>query len=63
MFGQGTVPDGYHPFVDTMDDTELMRFPKNVKADMAQLVRQQPLHHEFINLYSRAVAHQGRIIR
>ena len=51
MFGQGIVPDGYHPFVDTMDDTELKQFPKNVKADIAQLVSQQHLHHAFINLY------------
>jgi len=51
MFGQGSVPDGYHPFVAILDDTELMQFPRKMKADMAQLVSQQPLHHESINLY------------
>jgi len=51
MFGQGTVPECYHPFVDTLGDTELKPFLKNVKVDMAQPVSQQALYHEFIKFY------------
>ena len=57
MFGQGIVPDGYHPFVDTMGDIELKEFLLKVKATMGQLAGQQPLHHEFLTQYSRAPAH------
>lgn len=56
MLGQGIVPRGYHPFVDTISDVELKELMTKVKSAWAQLVKQQPLHHEFLNqlLKSRA---------
>lgn len=55
LVGQGLVPEGYHPFVDTMGEKELRDLMTGVKASISQLVRQQPSHTDFIER-SRSVA-------
>lgn len=56
LVGQGMVPDEFHPFVNNMTDKELRDLMASVKTGIAQLVEQQPLHHEYIDQYSRPPA-------
>ena len=56
LIGQGLVPESYHPFVNNKSDEELRGLLAGVRAGITELVRPQPLHKEFIELYSRPPA-------
>ena len=56
LIGQGLVPEGFHPFVNNKSDEELRDLIAGVRAGIAKLVGAQPLHKEFIDLYSRPPA-------
>jgi tryptophan halogenase len=56
LIGQGLLPERYHPFVNIKSDEELRELMAGVKAGIAKLVSSQPLHSEFIELYSRPPA-------
>jgi tryptophan halogenase len=51
LIGQGLLPKAYHPFVDTMSDEELRKLMIGVQSSIASLVKQQPLHNQFIQQY------------
>lgn len=53
MLGQGIEPQAYHPIVDMMDDSELETFMKNIDSSVIKLVRQLPVHSDFINHYCK----------
>ncbi|MBT8095703.1 MAG: tryptophan 7-halogenase [Woeseia sp.] len=54
LIGQGLVPDTYHPFVNNSSDSELRELMARVKTGIAKLVGAQPMHKEFIDLYSKS---------
>ncbi len=53
MLGQGIVPDQYHPVVDVMDDEELDRFLKQIKANVDSTVGKLPDHEAYIEQYCK----------
>lgn len=53
LIGQGLLPEGYHPFVNSTSDQELRELMARVRAGIKKLVGAQPSHTEFIELYSR----------
>ena len=54
LVGQGIQPAHYHPVVDTMSERDLKALMVRVKTAIAQLVAQQPAHHEFMDGYCKA---------
>lgn len=54
MVGQGLQPQSYHPFVDNMSDNEMKNLFSRVRAGIARLVAQQPLHEDFLNHHCKA---------
>lgn len=54
MLGQGIEPEQYHPVVDVMDDEELDRFLKQIKANVDTTVAQLPVHDAYVEQYCRA---------
>ena len=56
LIGQGLLPKAYHPFVNSMSDTELKNLMSRVKSAIAQLVKQQPTHSDYIDQHCRVVA-------
>jgi len=53
LVGQGLMPVGYHPYVDTMSDKELTDMMARVKSAIATLAGQQPMHKEYIDQHCR----------
>jgi tryptophan 7-halogenase len=56
MVGQGIQPAEYHPYVNTMADSDLKDLMVRVRSAIAQLVLQQPSHAEFIARHCHAPA-------
>lgn len=56
MHGQGIVPNGYHPLVDTLSEQEVMRRVSHIKQVIDNSVAIMPMHTEFINQYCKAVS-------
>ena len=48
MSGQGIEPGGYHPFVDKLPEPDLEAFMAETRASIAHMVRQQPLHQDYL---------------
>lgn len=48
MIGQGLVPESYHPVVDRIDDAQLDTMMANVRADIAQVVKDGPSHEQYL---------------
>jgi len=48
LIGQGIQPAGYHPVVDTLDDTRLKALTANVRADIAKVLQTTPPHEQFL---------------
>ncbi|TVS11710.1 MAG: tryptophan 7-halogenase [Wenzhouxiangella sp.] len=65
MTGQGIKPAGHHPFVNNLPDAELMDLMTETKSRMAEHVRRQPAHQDYLDglnarLQSAARARGGR---
>jgi len=56
MLGQGLVPDGYHPLVDKLSDSELDQLLGRIRASIAVLAEQAPSHLDFIKHHCEAPA-------
>jgi tryptophan halogenase len=56
MIGQRIVPQGYHPLVDAVSDTELAALGESVRSVVARCVAAMPTHEQFIDRYCRAPA-------
>ena len=54
MFGQHIMPERYHPIVDLMEERELDRFLKGLKAMVDKKLAQMPSHQAFIDSYCKA---------
>jgi tryptophan halogenase len=54
MIGQGIVPAGYHPLVDAVADSELVKLADSVRSVIASCVSAMPTHEQFIDRYCRA---------
>jgi tryptophan halogenase len=54
MTGQGLVPQGYHPLVDTLSKDELDSLLKGIKASHEKFVSQLGSHEDFIGKYCSA---------
>ena len=54
MFGQHIMPERYHPIVDLMEERELDRFLKGLKAMVDKKLAQMPTHQAFIDSYCKA---------
>jgi tryptophan 7-halogenase len=54
MVGQGIVPQGYHPLVDTIGDGELVKLAESVRNVIASCVSAMPTHEQFIDRYCKA---------
>jgi tryptophan halogenase len=54
MVGQGIVPTGYHPLVDAVSDTDLVKLGDSVRGVVASCVAAMPAHEQFIDRYCRA---------
>ncbi|MDH3612766.1 MAG: tryptophan 7-halogenase [Gammaproteobacteria bacterium] len=54
MLGQGLEPEQYHPVVDVMDDEELDRFLKKIKASVDTTVEQLPVHEAYLEQYCKS---------
>ena len=54
MVGQGLVPSGYHPLVDSVADAELAQLGESVRQVVASCVAAMPSHEQFIDRYCRA---------
>ena len=54
MVGQGVVPSGYHPLVDSVADAELAQLGESVRQVVASCVAAMPSHEQFIDRYCKA---------
>ncbi len=54
MFGQGLMPEQYHPIVNMMSDEELKGFLSGIDQTVTNLVGQLPSHRDFINHYCKS---------
>ena len=48
LYGQGLVPEGYHPLADTMSDDDLKLTLAKIRAAINARVDALPPHQEFI---------------
>jgi len=48
MIGQGIEPAGYHPIVDTLDDTRVRDMIKRVRTDIARVIESSTSHEQYI---------------
>jgi len=48
MLGQHIVPTAWHPMVDRVSDTDLMKLGESVRGVVASCVAAMPLHEQFI---------------
>ena len=56
MLGQGLVPEGYHPLVDSLDGAEVARYLQEVHALIGRCAEAMPDHAQFIGQHCRAPA-------
>ena len=56
MFGQGLMPEDYHPIVNLMDDKELKNFLTTLESSVDNIVGQLPSHNVFLEKYCKAEA-------
>jgi tryptophan halogenase len=49
LYGQGMVPDDYHPVADVMPEKELRLLLSNVRTGIQERVRGMPTHQAFID--------------
>lgn len=54
MHGQGLMPKGYHPLVDTLDESEIERRLKHIKSVIDKSVDTMPMQEDFINTHCKA---------
>ncbi|AOS97148.1 Flavin-dependent tryptophan halogenase RebH [Microbulbifer aggregans] len=54
MFGQGLMPQRYHPIVDLMGDEELATFLGNIRRNVRHQVENMPDHRQFIDHYCKS---------
>lgn len=54
MVGQGLMPQGYHPLVDTLPEAEIARRLEGIRAVIARSAEYMPPHEEFIARHCRA---------
>lgn len=54
MVGQGILPQGYHPLVDQVPDTDAEGFLASVAQTISHCVDVMPTHQQFIDRYCRA---------
>ena len=54
MIGQGIQPNGYHPIVDQLPETDLVGFMTSVKRVIDGCVDAMPMHQAFIDRYCKA---------
>jgi len=54
MLGQGMEPEGYHPFVDNLSDTQLAALAAEIKSNVANIVARSPSHQDFLKHYCEA---------
>ena len=48
MIGQGHIPDGYDPLVDTMRDAEMQRIMTALTGTFRRAADQMPSHSEYV---------------
>jgi tryptophan 7-halogenase len=53
LLGQGVVPKGYHPVARSMNDEDLSKVMKELRAAVAQTVSRLPRHGDFLNSYCK----------
>lgn len=51
MIGQGLMPEGYHPIVDTMSEQELQAFLGQIKQNITRTVERLPTHEQYLKSY------------
>lgn len=51
MIGQGIMPNGYHPMVDTMSKEELRKFLAQIQENIARTVQSLPVHSDYLTHY------------
>ncbi len=54
LFGQGVIPEHYHPIVHAMSDAELSSFLDKFRHNIKQTIDKLPTHNSFIQRYCRA---------
>ena len=54
MLGQGIVPEGYDPLVDSLPVEELRRFVQHARDVVSKTAHAMPLHQAFIDQNCRA---------
>ncbi len=53
LFGQNVVPDGYHPLVDTLDETALLNYMNSIQDVIKRSVESMPNHVDYINQHCK----------
>jgi len=56
MIGQRIIPRAYHPMVDLVAESDLMRLDDSVRSVIASCVRAMPEHEAFIERCCKAPA-------
>ena len=56
MLGQGVQPRAWHPFVDQMEEEEVVGFVEHVRKVVANCVQAMPPHQAFIERHCKAPA-------
>jgi tryptophan halogenase len=54
MHGQGITPRGYHPLVDTLEETEILRRLEHIQAVIDKSADTMPLQQDFIAQHCQA---------
>ena len=54
LFGQNIVPQGYHPLVDTLNETALRDYIHSIKGVIERSVESMPTHIDYINEHCKA---------
>ena len=56
MVGQRIMPQGWHPMINQMSETDLFSFVDHVKSVVAGCVDAMPMHQQFIDRHCKAPA-------
>jgi len=48
MVGQGVMPQGYHPLVDTLSEERIAQFLDNVRSTISRCADSLPLHADYV---------------
>lgn len=54
LFGQNIIPQGYHPLVDTLNESALRDYMHSIKDVINRSVESMPTHMEYINEHCKA---------